>query len=595
MAPGLILVALFVVPPVLAVFGLSLFRVELLRDDLRPFVGLRNYLVRLPIDTEFLWTIPRTFVFALVATVVAVPVALAAAAFVNRGGRGAGAMSLLILLPWAVAPIAAGLFWAILFNANSGLANDALTALGLPTVRLLGAPGALLATLLAVVWRAIPLLGLLFLGALRSVPKDIVRAARLDGASALQTLRHVTLPFVAPTVTAACLLQVILTLQVFDVQFALSADHPPPGAGLTALAIFDTIINDLSLGYGAAETVLLGLVIAACVGALLLVLRPRRPGARGTEEPAQDRQGGTYPVAGRRQVTPVLAAQGGPFERDAIEAAPSAASTQFRRSAGRALAKVAVVAAGAVLVAWFVIPIGWILIASVQPESALRAVPPALQLQPNLDGYQRLLDNPAWRNALVVSVEVTLGASALALLVATLTAYPLARFRFAGRRLLMALLLATQLVPPIALSIPILLTFVAVGLRNTVVGLILVNAAFWTPILVWLVRAAFLAVPASLEAAARMDGSSRLGAILRISLPSAAPSIAAAMVIVMIGIWNDFVFAATLGGRATQTLPRWLGESPSPALHILAAAIVLTIAPCLVLVALLHRRILAAV
>jgi multiple sugar transport system permease protein len=90
-----------------------------------------------------------------------------------------------------------------------------------------------------------------------------------------------------------------------------------------------------------------------------------------------------------------------------------------------------------------------------------------------------------------------------------------------------------------------------------------------------------------------MDGASRLGAIVRVVLPAAAPMIAAAAAIVFIGIWNDFIFAVLIGGRDTQTLPRWLGESQSPLIHVLAARIVLTVAPCVVLLLLFRRRIAA--
>src|SRR6478609_8339951 len=89
LSPGLILVGLVVLPPVLAVLGLSLFRIELIRDDLRPFVGLSNFLNRLPADTTFVGTIPRTILFAAAATALSVPVALGAALLVNGRGRSA--------------------------------------------------------------------------------------------------------------------------------------------------------------------------------------------------------------------------------------------------------------------------------------------------------------------------------------------------------------------------------------------------------------------------------------------------------------------------------------------------------------------------
>jgi ABC-type glycerol-3-phosphate transport system permease component len=78
-------------------------------------------------------------------------------------------------------------------------------------------------------------------------------------------------------------------------------------------------------------------------------------------------------------------------------------------------------------------------------------------------------------------------------------------------------------------------------------------------------------------------------------LPAAAPAIAAAAAIVFVGIWNDFVFAAVLGGRDTYTLPRYLGTSTTPSFHTLAARIVLTILPCLAIIALLRRRIVGLV
>ena len=102
-------------------------------------------------------------------------------------------------------------------------------------------------------------------------------------------------------------------------------------------------------------------------------------------------------------------------------------------------------------------------------------------------------------------------------------------------------------------------------------------------------RGAFIGVPPELERAARIDGCSRLGAIFRVSLPAAAPVIAAATAIVFIGIWNDFVFAAVVGGRETHTLPRYLGENASPLFNVFAARIVLTVAPCIALVVLLGR------
>ena len=588
MLPGLLLVGLVAVPPVLAVLVLSLFRIELMRDDVRRFVGLSNFLVRLPVDGEFLATIPRTLVFAVHATATAVPIALGAALLVNGRRRGASALGLLLLVPWVVAPVAAGVFFRLLFDSKFGLVNGAMVALGLAPVRWLDdALLALVVTLAAVVWRAIPLLAVLLLGALRAVPPSLGRAARMDGASAWQVLRHVTLPAIRPTVIVVCVIQVVLSLQVFDVLFAITRGRPLPGGDLTGYAIYSSVIGNLSFGYGSAETVVLAAIVALCLLALVPVIRGarvRRP--RGTVDPDLD------PLAG------VIRAAGPPparWEADDSGAEPPSRGPRrmraWRGAAGRIARGVAIVA----LLAWLVGPVVWLLIASVQPESALRASPPALTLNLTLDGYARLLGDPTWSGALVVSVTVAAVATAIAVVVGVLAGYPLARYPFRGARVVLVGLLLTQLIPPIALAIPVLFLVLAVGLKGTVAGLVMVNAAFWTPILVWLVRAAFLAVPRSLESAARIDGAGRLGAMFRIALPAAGPGIAAAAVIVFVGVWNDFVFVAILGSRATTTLPRYLTISSDPPYHVLAAGILLTLAPCLALVALLHRRILRAV
>jgi ABC-type sugar transport system permease subunit len=550
-APGLLLVALFVVPPLTAGIALSLFRIELIRDDITPFVGLRNFATRMPADADFLGTLPLTLVFALLATAVAVPVALAAALLIARSGRRMGALLwLLLVLPWAVAPVASGLFWRLAFDSRGGIVDRLLDAVGLPSVILSSAHGSLLAVAIAMIWRTIPLVGVLILGALRQIPRELGRAARMDGASAWQAFRHVTLPAIAPSLVAACVIQLVLTIQVFDVQFALTASDPPGGSELAGFAVYSTVIDNLSLGYGAAQAVVLGLVAGLASIALVAVARtPRLAPARALPMPR-------IPIS--RWVT-------------------------------RPIRLLAI----AVLVLWLVGPVAWIAVASTQPERALIASPPRIGLPLTFDAYQELLGSPGWQRAAVNSVVITTLATLLALVIATLTAYPLARYRPRGGSTLTAILLGTQLIPPIALAIPALLIFIRADLRNTILGLVLVHAAFWTPVLVWLLRSAFRSVPPELERAARIDGASRLTAIVRVVAPVAAPAVAAAATIVFIGIWNDFVLTVMLGGRDTQTLPRWLGSSSLPLHHVLAARIVLTIAPCLALLVLARRRIAA--
>ncbi len=594
--PGILLVGLFVLPPILAGIGMSLFRIELLRDDLTPFVGLQNYVERLPTDRAFLGTLPLTLIFAVVTSIGAVALALTAAVLIHGRARFSGVLVVVLLLPWAVAPVADGILWRLLFEPRTGLVTYLLEQAGLPPLVIRDGPGALIALAVAVTWRAIPLLAVLFLGALRQVPPSIRQAAHLDGASGLQTFRYVTLPAIAPVVVATCLLQVILALQVFEIQYALSASAPPTGSMLAAHAIFDRVIEDISLGYGSAMTVVLGAFTALFIAGLVLVVVRMTAAPRTKPDDADD-----SPLA---RPSRIAWAAVGRRLRGAAPAETAAPSTirhrgppgpwrvSLVRPAWRFMRAFLSAAVVIVLIAFLAGPLLWIALASTQPYAALIPLPPRFTFDLDLSGYAKLFD-PVWQGAAIDTITISVLGTLVALGAALLVAYPLARYRWRGGRVLLVVLLAVMLIPPIALAIPILYLLIYLGIRDTVLGLVLINAAYWTPILIWLVRGAIARVPVELERAARIDGCSRLGAIVRTSLPAAAPVIGAAAAIVFIGIWNDFVFVAVVGGTETQTLPRYLGESSTPRINDFASRIILTVAPCIALVAVLRTRILA--
>ena len=107
-----------------------------------------------------------------------------------------------------------------------------------------------------------------------------------------------------------------------------------------------------------------------------------------------------------------------------------------------------------------------------------------------------------------------------------------------------------------AWSIPVLLTFRFLGLKDTIAALVIVNVAFWIPLVVWLLRNVFADVPRSLESAARIDGCGRLGTLFRVVLPAAWPGIAATAILLLVGTWNEFLFAVILGDQNAVTVTR---------------------------------------
>jgi multiple sugar transport system permease protein len=157
------------------------------------------------------------------------------------------------------------------------------------------------------------------------------------------------------------------------------------------------------------------------------------------------------------------------------------------------------------------------------------------------------------------------------------------------------------MVPAIVMAIPVLRIFQILGLTDTVTALVIVNVAFWLPLIIWLLRNFFLDVPVSLEKAARIDGCSRLGTLFRVTIPAARPGLAAASILILIGTWNEFLFAVILGNRQAVTITRLitgiqnfpgaLNQQPPP--NLLAAAAIVAVTPCLLLVLLFHRRIIS--
>lgn len=181
------------------------------------------------------------------------------------------------------------------------------------------------------------------------------------------------------------------------------------------------------------------------------------------------------------------------------------------------------------------------------------------------------------------SAIVSLASVALALLVAIPGAYAVARLPFFGRRAVNGLFLASYLFPAIVVAIPMFVLFTRIGLRGSLIGLILVYTAQTVPVSIYMMRNYFESVPVSVEEAGLMDGLSRLGVLRRITLPLSMPSIAATGLFVFMIAWNEFLFALLfLVDRRDQWtvslgLSQLSGSIEVPTTILMAGSVVLTI------------------
>ena len=423
--PAAILIGLIVIPPILAVFGMSVFRIELAKDDNVPFVGVRNY-QRLAADTDFLASVPRTLVYAAFTTLLSVPLGLGAALLLNRGFRGSSLLGIAVLLPWAIAPVVTGLFWAFIFDSRIGIVNGVLMGTGLTTAPipwLQSTATGVAVAVIATAWRSVPLLTVLILAALKTIPVALGRAARMDGASSFQIFRFVTLPAIRNTLLVASILQVIVSLQVFDLLYLLTGGGPGSETTTMNYFIYNTVVLNASFGYSAALAVFLLGVIVAC-SAVLLYLR-LRSSERSVRDDAPDGSATAPQLA--------LAAAAWRSGIGAGSEQPGSGRRIARVRVPSIVGRVALWLGAAVLVFWLLAPIGWIALSSIEPEGAVTTAPPELTTDVSLDKYGLLLADPDWIGSLAVSLEVTVLATAIAIVLGALAAYPLARFRLPGK------------------------------------------------------------------------------------------------------------------------------------------------------------------
>ena len=229
-------------------------------------------------------------------------------------------------------------------------------------------------------------------------------------------------------------------------------------------------------------------------------------------------------------------------------------------TSARRLRRVGVNAAGALVAAIALFPVYWMVLSSFKRNSELRALSPQfLPTNPTLNNYRKVLDREYFWTAMRNSAMVTLTVVFLALAIAFLAAVALSRFRFRGRMAFIIAVIAIQMVPAEALIISLFQVLDGRQLTNTIIGLSLTYLIFVLPFTIWTLRGFVGGVPLELEEAARVDGASRFGAFIRVTLPLVAPGLVATGIFAFILAWNEFIFALVIMNRPqSQTMPVWL-------------------------------------
>ncbi len=241
------------------------------------FTGLRHY-AQLAADTLLAASIRNTLVFAFAAVTLQMLLGLGLALLVSGIAHGRALYRTVFLLPILIPGIVIGAIWKLMFSFDFGVINLLLDLVGLAPHDWLGERSLALASVIAVdVWHWTPFCFLLLLAGLEALPRDVFEAARVDGAGLFQTLRHVTLPLLAPTIAVTFAFRMILAFKVFDEVYFLTGGGPGTATEVLSFTIYRRFFTEDRAGYGAAMALATFALVAVVVAAAVAAGRRRAP------------------------------------------------------------------------------------------------------------------------------------------------------------------------------------------------------------------------------------------------------------------------------------------------------------------------------
>ena len=252
-APSMILIAVVAVYPIVYAIWLSLHEYSLIRAGVSRWAspaGLGNYIDAFG-EPDFVNSVIVTFVYTISSVFLETIIGLVMALIMATAFKGQGLLRTVVLVPWAVLTVVTAIMWRTIVDPNLGLVNQIL---GTNTVWLGEEPEALMVMIFADVWKTAPFMALLILAGLQVIPGDIYEAAKVDGATAWQRFRKITLPLLTPAILVALIFRTLDALRIFDLPYVLTK-----GAnGTTTLSLIaqQTFAENRIYGLGAAYSIL---------------------------------------------------------------------------------------------------------------------------------------------------------------------------------------------------------------------------------------------------------------------------------------------------------------------------------------------------
>jgi multiple sugar transport system permease protein len=260
LAPTILGLAVLSAGPIIATLGISLTKWDLLQAP--EFVGVDNF-TALASDDRFVKALRNTFFYTAVSVPLGLVLSLALALALNQTIRGIAWIRTAYFLPVVTSTIAVALVWQWIYAPDSGLLNQALTAVGLPTQKWLTNPTlAMPAIVVMSVWQGLGTNIIIFLAGLQAIPTELLDAASVDGAGRWARFRNVVLPLLTPSIFFTGVLSLIGSFQVFDQIFVLSRPRPTEATITVVYFIYENGFKFFKMGYASAASWILFIIVA---------------------------------------------------------------------------------------------------------------------------------------------------------------------------------------------------------------------------------------------------------------------------------------------------------------------------------------------
>jgi multiple sugar transport system permease protein len=221
----------------------------------------------------------NTTLFTVVSVFLELLLGLAIALVLNQSFRGRGIVRTIAIIPWALPTAVMGLAWAWIFNDQFGVVNDILQRLGLidTGINWLGEPSlAMVALIIADVWKTTPFISIILLAGLQSISQDLYEAHAMDGANYWQSFYQITLPLLLPQILIALLFRFAQAFGIFDLVQVMTGGGPAGATETVSIYIYSMVMRYLDFGYGAALVVVTFLLLVLVVIATSYFLRKLR-------------------------------------------------------------------------------------------------------------------------------------------------------------------------------------------------------------------------------------------------------------------------------------------------------------------------------